>query len=397
MLINWRSRIGIASLLSLVLTVAFGCKSGPPKGAMGPMGPMGPAEVAVIKVQPETLAMTTELPGRTNAYLTAEIRPQVNGIIQSRFFEEGSLVRQGQVLYKIDPAPYAATLAQAKATLNQAEANLPSLEAKANRYRDLVAIHAVGQQDYDDAVASLAQAKAAVAADKASVTSAQINLSYTPVRSPISGRIGKSSITVGGLVSSYQTTVLATVQQLEPVYVDVVQSNADLLRLRTRLANGQLNGGGEQARKVRLLLEDGSQYPLEGTLQFRDVTVDATTGSVNLRMKFANPKQILLPGMYVRAIVEEGVKKDAILLPQQAVIRDPKGTPYCWIVDGGGHIARRNLELDRAIGNRWLVGGGLKASDQVVIEGTDRVKDGVQVRAVPYTGDTGAVAATGGK
>jgi membrane fusion protein (multidrug efflux system) len=351
---------------------------------------MGPVQVSVIKLQPRSLQLSTELPGRTTAYLTAEIRPQVNGIIQKRLFQEGAMVQAGQVLYQIDPASYQASLAQAKANLASAEANLPSLQAKADRYRDLAAIHAVGQQDYDDAVAALKQAQATVESDKAAVESARINLDYTPITSPITGRIGKSSVTVGGLVSSYQTTVLATVQQLEPVYVDVVQANADLLRLRARLANGQLKSSGAQGNKVKLYLEDGSLYPIEGKLEFRDVTVDTTTGSVTVRITFANPKQILLPGMYVRAVVEEGIRPDALLLPQQAVSRDPKGLPFVWVIGADGKADRRMIEVDRAIGNQWLVSKGVSASEQVVMEGGDQLKAGMQVQAAPYKGDTTA-------
>jgi len=378
-----RSQFLLFSGLGLACVFAAGCKSKP----AGP--PMGPPEVSVITLQPQTLSLTTELPGRTAAYLTAEIRPQVSGIVRKRLFQEGAMVQAGQVLYEIDPAPYRASLDQARANLASAEANLPSLEAKANRYRDLVAIHAVGQQDYDDAVSSLEQAKATVASDKAAVESARINLGYTPVRSPITGHIGKSSVTVGGLVSSYQSTALATVQQIEPVYVDVVQSNADLLRLRKRLESGQLKS--DASRKVKLYLEDGTVYPVEGKLEFRDITVDTTTGSVTVRMTFANPKQVLLPGMYVRAQVEEGIKNDAILVPQQAVNHDSKGQAYCWVIGKDGRVERHNLDIDRAIGNQWLISSGLSAADQIVMEGVDRVKAGMAVRTVPYkaNGDTG--------
>ena len=378
------SLISMSICLALGCLFASGCKSKP----VGP--PMGPVQVSVLKLQPQPLQLSTELPGRTTAYLTAEIRPQVNGIIQKRLFQEGAMVHAGQVLYQIDPAMYQASLAQAKANLASAEANLPSLQAKTDRYRDLSAIHAVGQQDYDDAIAALKQAQATVESDKAAVESARINLAYTPITSPITGRIGKSSVTVGGLVSSYQTTVLATVQQLEPVYVDVVQANADLLRLRARLANGQLKSSGAQGNKVKLYLEDGSLYPIEGKLEFRDVTVDTTTGSVTVRITFANPKQVLLPGMYVRAVVEEGMRPDSLLLPQQAVSRDPKGLPFVWVIGADGKADRRMIEVDRAIGNQWLVSKGVSASEQVVMEGGDRLKVGMQVQAVPYKADAAA-------
>jgi membrane fusion protein (multidrug efflux system) len=367
---------------------------------------MGPLEVSVVTVQPESLVLTTELPGRTAAYLTAEIRPQVNGIIKRRLFEEGALVRAGQVLYQIDPASYEATVGQAKANLAAAEAelanaqaNLPSLQAKVDRYAGLVKIHAVGQQDYDDARAALQQAeatvnsrKAGIEANRASLRTAHINLSYTPVKAPISGRIGKSNVTVGALASAYQTTALATIQQLDHVYVDVVQSNADLLRLRANLESGRLQRGGAQQRKVKLILEDGMAYPLEGTLQFRDVSVEPSTGAVTLRIAFPNPKEVLLPGMYVRAVVEEGVRDQAILVPQQAVGRDPKGQPYTWVVGKDNKVERRALELERAVGGRWLVTKGLAASDRVIMEGSDKVKAGTPVRVVPFSGDLGGAA-----
>jgi membrane fusion protein (multidrug efflux system) len=367
---------------------------------------MGPLEVSVLTLQPESLVLTTQLPGRVSAFLTAEIRPQVNGIVKERLFEEGSLVKAGQILYRIDSAPYEAAVNQAKANLAtaeaelaNAEANLPALKAKAERYRDLVAIHAVGQQDYDDADSAFLQAKAtvnsrraAVQADAAALATARINLAYTPMKAPISGRIGKSAVTVGALTSSYQATTLATIQQLDKVYVDVVEANSDLLRLRRSLESGELQSHGSGPRKVKLLLEDGSMYPLEGTLQFRDVTVDSTTGAVTLRMVFPNPKEILLPGMFVRAVVEEGTRQQALLVPQQAVNRDPKGLPYAWVVNKSGKIERRMLDLDRTVGNRWLVTSGLAANDRVVMEGTDRVKDGMPVKDVPFQGETAPVA-----
>jgi membrane fusion protein (multidrug efflux system) len=350
---------------------------------------MGAPNVSVITLEPNPLALTTELPGRVTAYLTAEIRPQVNGIIKSRQFKEGALVQAGQVLYQIDSAPYEAALAQSKATLASVEASVPSLQAKVDRYRDLLAIHAVGQQDYDDALSSLQQAKATVESDKAAVETARINLSYTPIRSPITGRIGKSEVTVGGLVSSYQTTALATVQQIEPVYVDVVESNAELLRLRKALESGNMHSDGSASHKVKLYLEDGSLYPQNGTFEFQDVTVGTSTGSVTVRMTFPNRNQMLLPGMYVRAVVEEGIKQNAILVPQQAVSRDSKGTPYAWIVNKDGKAERRDLELDRTVGNQWLVTKGLNASDRLIVEGGNRVQVGTPVHAVQYQQSSG--------
>lgn len=396
----------VGSGLLLAGLLASGCKS----KVVSP--PPGPTEVATVTVRPERIVLTTELPGRTSAYLVAEIRPQVNGLIRSRLFQEGARVTAGDLLYEIDPAPYQAAHTQAKAALATAEAdlltaeaNLPALRSRAERYSGLAAIHAVGQQDYDDANAALRQAEATVVSRKASIEvsraaldSARINLSYTPIKAPISGRIGKSSITVGALATAYQASPLAVVQQLDPIYVDVVQANADLLRLRRNLESGRLQRDGSLQGRVSLVLEDGTVYPTKGTLQFRDVTVDPTTGSVTLRLVFANPNEILLPGMFVRAVVEEGVRAQAILVPQQGVSRDPKGNPVAWVVGKDEKVERRTLELDRAIGNKWLVTKGLAADDRLIVEGTEKVRPGVQVHAVPSKiGAGGAAGADPGK
>jgi membrane fusion protein, multidrug efflux system len=387
---KWPNYVVITGLVLTGLLVT-GCKS----KVVRP--PAGPVDVATVTVRPERIVLTTQLPGRTSAYLVAEIRPQVNGLIQNRLFREGANVRAGELLYQIDPAPYQAVynqakaaLATAKADLITAEANLPALRSRAERYRELVAIHAVGQQDYDDASATLRQAEATVEARRASIDvnlaameSARINLSYTPIKAPISGRIGKSNITVGALTTAYQATPLAVVQQLDPIYVDVVQANADLLRLRRNLESGRLQRNGSLQSRVKLLLEDGTVYPITGTLQFRDVTVDPTTGSVTLRLVFANPKEMLLPGMFVRAVVEEGVRDQAILVPQQGVSQDVKGNPIAWVVGKDGMVERRTLELDRAIEDKWLVTKGLAADDRVIVEGVEKVRPGVRVRAVP--------------
>ena len=365
--------------------------------------PAGPPEVATVTILPERVVLTTELPGRTSAYLVAEIRPQVNGLIQSRLFREGANVKAGDFLYQIDPAPYQAAHNQAKsalvtaeADLAVAEANLPAIRSRAGRYKELAAIHAVGQQDYDDASAALRQAeatvqarRAAVEVNRAALESARINLSYTPIKSPISGRIGISNITVGALATAYQPTPLAVVQQLDPIYVDVVQASAELLRLRRHLESGRLKQNGPIQSKVKLFLEDNTPYPLKGTLQFRDVTVDPTTGSVTLRMVFPNPHQVLLPGMFVRAVVEEGVTEQALLAPQQGVTRDIKGIPIAWVVGKDDKVEQRTLELDRAIGDKWLVTSGLAAGDRLIVEGLQKVRPGDRVRAVPFTGEAG--------
>jgi membrane fusion protein (multidrug efflux system) len=331
----------------------------------------------------ERVVLTTELPGRTAAYQIAEVRPQVNGIIQQRTFVEGSTVQAGALLYQIDPAPYQATFEQAKAALAVAEANLPPARSRAERLKELVAIRAVGQQDYDEAAAALLRAEAGVASARAAVESARINLAYTPLKAPISGRTGKSSVTPGALVTAYQPAALVTIQQLHPIYVDVTQSSADLLRLRRNLESGQMTRSGPVESTVKLLLEDGTPYPREGRLQFRDVTVDPTTGSVVLRMVFPNPDAMLLPGMFVRAVVEEGVVEHAILAPHQGVSRDAKGNATALVVDASGTVAVRPLAVGRAIGNRWLVTSGLADGDQVIVEGLQSIRPGVAVKAVP--------------
>lgn len=400
---KWTTYLAVSGLAVGGLFVS-GCKPKKVESA-----PPGPAEVATVTLCPERTVLTTELPGRTSAYLVAEIRPQVNGLIQKRLFQEGAHVGAGELLYQIDPAPYQAAVSQAQASLTTAqadlvtaEANLPALRSRAERLKGLVAIHAVAQQDYDDASAAVRQGEANLAARTASVEisrsaleSARINLSYTPIHSPIAGRIGMSNITVGALAAAYQPTPLAVVQQLDPIYVDVVQASAEVLRLRQRLESGRIKQDGPLQSKVKLLLEDKTLYPLQGTLQFRDVTVDPTTGSVTLRLVFPNPRQVLLPGMFVRAVVEEGVSPQALLVPQQGITRDAKGIPIAWVVDKDEKVEQRTLELDRAIGDNWLVTGGLAAGDRLIVEGRQKVRPGDRVHAVPFTGQAGGQGAGG--
>jgi membrane fusion protein (multidrug efflux system) len=342
--------------------------------------------------------LTTELPGRISPFLVAEIRPQVNGLIQKRLFREGAMVKAGELLYQIDPAPYQATYEQAKAALTTAEAelvtaqaNLPAIRAREQRLKGLVAVHAVSQQEYDDASAALRQSeavlgakKAAVEISRAAVESARINLSYTPIKAPISGRIGFSNVTVGAMATAYQQTALAVVQQLDPIYVDVVQSTADLLQLRRRLEGGGMKQSGRSQSQVRLLLEDKTPYPHKGTLQFRDVSVDHATGTVTLRIALPNPKQVLLPGMFVRAVVEDGVSQHAILAPQQGVSRNTKGIPTAMVVTSDGKVEERTLQLDRAMGDKWLVSSGLEAGDRLIVEGMQKVRPGDRVKAIPF-------------
>lgn len=346
--------------------------------------PGGPPEVAVVTIQPKRLVITNELTGRTSANLVAEVRPQVGGIVQQRLFTEGSDVRVGQLLFRIDPAPFQAALDNAKAALSRSEANLSTVRMKAERLRELVAEKAVSAQEYDDAAAALKQIEADIQYWKATVETAGINLKYTSVTAPISGRIGRSNITEGALVTASQPTPLATIQRLDPMYVDVPQSTTEVLRLQRRLEEGRLQHNGEIRNKVRLILEDQVQYPWVGTLQFRDVTVDPTTGSVNLRVVFPNPKNTLLPGMFVRAVVEEGVNKKALLVPQQAVSRNPKGDPVTLIVDKEGKVQQRMLTIDRAIGDTWLVSSGLAPGDRVIMEGIQKIRPGVSVKVVPF-------------
>jgi membrane fusion protein (multidrug efflux system) len=343
-----------------------------------------PPEVATFTVSQRAVLLTTELPGRTSPYRIAEIRPQVNGLIQKRLFTEGSNVKAGQELYQIDPAPFRAALDNAQAALGRAEANLPAVKSRAERFKQALADKAVSQQDVEDAEAALKQAEADVRYYQAMVETARINLEYAHVVSPISGRIGTSTVTDGAIVTAYQPTALATIQQLDPIYVDVPQSTAELLRLQQRLADGRLTQGGTNGNQVRLILGDGTKYPLAGALQFRDVSVDPTTASVMLRAVFPNPEGVLLPGMFVRAVVQEGVNDSAVLIPQQAVSRDPKGIPLALVVDTNGKVEQRKLTLDRAIGDQWLVAAGLSPGDQVIAEGVQKVRPGTAVKAVPF-------------
>jgi membrane fusion protein (multidrug efflux system) len=341
-------------------------------------------------VQPQRVALTTELAGRTSAYLIAEVRPQVGGIIQKRLFTEGSDVKAGEVLYQIDPAAYQAAYNSAKAALARAEAHLIPARLKAERYKELVKINAVSQQDYDDASAAHKLAEADVEAGKAVLETARINLAYTKVTAPISGRIGRSSVTNGALVTANQPAALAIVQQLSSMYVDVTQSSSELLRLKQNLASGVLKNNGATQARVKLLLEDGSAYPLPGTLKFSEVTVDQSTGSITLRAIFPNPKQILLPGMFVRAVLEEGVSEKAILVPQRGVTRNPAGNATVMLVGGEEKVEPRVIKVVRTVGDNWLVSEGLKAGDRVILEGLQKARPGTPVKAVPFGSKTEA-------
>ena len=369
-----------ASAVVAAALLLFGC--GNENGQQA--GPPHVPEVAVVTIGPRSIELTTELPGRTSPYLVSEIRPQVNGIIQKRLFKEGSDVNAGDLLYQIDPAPFQVAYSSAKASLGKAQANLPSIQSRADRYKEVLVDNAVSKQDYDDAAAAVQQAEAEVQYWKTAVEAARINLSYTRVTAPISGRIGRSIVTDGALVTAYQPTALATIQQLDPIYVDVTQSSADLLRLKRNLITGQLTADKDNEKKVRILFGDAPSYSLEGTLQFRDVTVDPSTGSFTLRIVVPNPGHLLLPGMFVRAVVREGIAEKAILVPQQGVSRTPKGEPVALVVDDTDKVQQRMLALDRAIGDQWLVSSGLSAGDRVIVEGGQKVRPGTAVKAVPF-------------
>ncbi len=380
---EWPLILGLVLPLSLVAVTLSGCDE--PQAAVKPAAP-APVEVGVVEIRPEPLTLTTELPGRTRAHLVAEVRPQVGGIIEQRLFREGAEVGAGELLYRIDPASFQAAYDSAKAALAKAQADIRSVQLKAERYKDLVRIKAVSDQDYDDARAALAQAQAEVEAQKAALETARINLDYTQVRAPIAGRIGRSSVTPGALVTADQTTALATIQQLDPVYVDVQRSSTEWLELQQALKSGRLSHpGADGSITVRLKLEDGSDYPQTGRLLFSEVTVDAGTGAITLRAEFPNPDQRLLPGMYVRAVLEEGIAQQALLVPQRAVSRDARGQASALVVNADGKAERRDLVTERAVGDRWLVTTGIAAGERVIVDNLQKVKAGALVKPLPWT------------
>lgn len=337
-------------------------------------------EVGVVTLKTEAMNVTTELPGRTASFRIAEVRPQVTGIILKRNFVEGSDIKAGMSLYQIDPATYQAAYDSAKGDLVKAQASAQVARVTVNRYKPLLGTNYVSKQDYDTAFSTAAQADAAVVAAKAAVESARINLAYTKVTSPISGRIGKSAVTEGALVTNGQADALATVQQLDPIYVDVTQSSNDFLRLKQELADGSLKQANGKAQ-VKLLLDNGSQYKQAGTLEFSDVTVDETTGSITLRAVFPNPDDALLPGMFVRARLDEGVNNNALLVPQQGITRNPRGDATAMVVGADNKVELRTVTTTQAIGDKWVVTDGLKSGDKVIVTGLQKIKPGVQVNA----------------
>jgi membrane fusion protein (multidrug efflux system) len=359
-----------AIMLCLMLTACgkHAASAAPPKPA-----------VTVVTLHAKAVSLTTELPGRVSAYRIAEVRPQVSGVVLKRLFTEGDRVAAGQQLYQIDPAPYQAALASAQATLAHARAAVVASKHTVERYEALVEARAVSRQDYDNAVAKLQQDEADRASGEAAVRNAQISLSYTKVYSPIAGRTGRSSITEGALLTANQAASLVTVTQLDPVYVDLTQPTTTLVRLKRELASGEIRNVGGNRTSANLLLEDGSPYETPGTLQFSEVTVDQGTGSVTLRAIFPNSDDLLLPGMFVRATIEEGVREGAILAPQQGITHAPNGTATALVVGANDKVEKRPVELDRALGDQWLVRRGLAAGDRLIVAGLQKVKPGMAV------------------
>lgn len=380
------------SLLSFVLLPALAaCDSQVQASAQQP--PQRPPEVEVVTVKRHAAPVTVELPGRTSAFRVAEVRPQVTGIIKQRLFEEGSTVAAGQKLYQIDAAPYEASLASARAELQMAETALSAAQTKVDRYSKLVAVEAVSRQNYDDAQTALAQSQAQVALAQAAVDAAEINLAYTSVNSPIAGRIGKSAVTEGALVTANQPTSLSVVQQLDPIYVDMSQSAADLIRMRKAIADGELVSRSEHAPVTLYLGKE--PYGITGRLTFSDITVDQGTGTVALRAVFPNQDEILMPGLFVKARVEQGVREDAVVVPQQGVTRGPDGKPMVWVVDSDGTVAPRPVTTVQAVGDSWIVSDGLDGGEQIVVAGFQKIKPGIQVTPVPRSPDVAASAASG--
>jgi membrane fusion protein (multidrug efflux system) len=371
---KWPASI-VATLVPMALAAC-----GPAAPAGKPTAPV--PQVGVVTVHRSSVPMTVELPGRTSAHLVAQVRARVDGIVLKRDFQEGGEVKAGQRLYQIDPAPYVAALASASASLQKAEANLASTTALVERYKALVGANAVSKQDYDNAVSAQGQAAADVAAGKAAVDVARINLGYTNVVAPIAGRIGPSLVTQGAYVQASAATLLATIQQIDPIYVDLTQSSVAGLQLRRDVATGKLKLNGASQTAVTLLLEDGSRYPVPGALQFTDITVDPATGSVTLRAIFANPASVLLPGMFVRAEIQEGMNDNAILVPQVGVTHDPAGHATALVVGSDNKVALRPLQVTRTAGSRWVVDAGLAEGDRVIVAGVQKVQPGAAVEPV---------------
>jgi membrane fusion protein (multidrug efflux system) len=368
-----------AALLGLGLA---GCNS--EKAAAPPPQPQ--AQVSVVVLRPKPVAISAELPGRVAASLVAEVRPQVGGLIKSRLFREGSEVKAGDLLYEIDPATYQAALDSAVASLARAEASVPNAQAKVDRYRDLIRQNAISKQDNDDANAALAQAQADVASARASVETARINLAFTRVTAPISGRVDRSTLTPGALVTANQTTALTTIRQLHPINVDVIQSSTNLLKFRSAIAEGRLKLSGPNVA-VKLKLDTGTEYAQSGKLEFAEANIDETTGTFTVRAEFPNPDRLLLPGMFVRAVIQEGIAENSFLVPQRAVGRNTKGEATAKFVGADGKVEERVLVTARSVGNNWLVDQGVKDGERVIVEGAQLVRAGQTVTGNEVTID----------
>ncbi|ROV58098.1 efflux RND transporter periplasmic adaptor subunit [Vibrio ponticus] len=368
------NKLRIASAISLALWLS-GCDMSSHAASQDQTPPAVPVNIIELKSQPQ--AITMELPGRSRAYMEAEVRPQVNGIVLARSFTEGGYVEQGQSLYQIDDATYAAALISTKAELKRAEAALASTGATAKRFKELLKTKAISQQDFDQAEAAYLEAKASVAVAKAAINNAEINLAYTKVQAPISGQIGKSSVTPGALVTANQPQALAKISQLDPINVDIAQSSTQMLRLKQRIASGQLQQ--PESAQVRLILEDGTVYPHQGSMKFAEVTVNETTGAVTLRAEFPNPEGMLLPGMFVRTIITVGTDPAAILVPQKSITRNPRGQAIAMVVDANNKVESRIVTTAEAIDNQWLITSGLKEGDKIVVEGLQKIRPGAAV------------------
>ncbi|SOB87302.1 membrane fusion protein, multidrug efflux system [Sphingomonas guangdongensis] len=375
------TRHGAIALL-LVLASCGGGGEGEGQGKGPPGGAPPPTPVGYVTVREQPVTLTTELPGRTAPFETSDVRPQVNGIVLARLFTEGDVVRAGQPLYRIDPAPYQAAVASARAALQRSQSQIGATAALSRRYGELVRINAISRQEYDNAVAGASQARADVAAQQAALRSAQIDLGRTTIRAPITGRIGRSVYTTGALVTAAQTEPLTTIQRLDPIYVDIQQSSADLLKLREQVLAGNVSRSG--GARVRIKLESGSTYPQEGTLRFADVTVDPATGSQTIRALVPNQQGLLLPGMFVRAELVEGVQGRALLVPQRAVSRDERGRPTVLVVGQGNKAEPRMLTTNRTQGTDWIVTGGLRPGDRVIVEGAMMLRPGMVVNPSPF-------------
>ncbi|WP_010546195.1 efflux RND transporter periplasmic adaptor subunit [Sphingomonas elodea] len=373
-------RSGLILVASALLLASCGGGDGGGKQQGGRRGPSGPPQVGYVVVQPSSVPMTTELAGRVTAFQMSQVRPQVAGIIQRRFFKEGEVVRQGQTLYQIDPSLYQASVAQARANVQNAQANLEAARTRAERYKPLAQMQAVSQQDYTDAVAQARQAAAQVAQQQAALQTAQINLRFTRVPAPITGRIGRSLFTEGALVTANQADPLAVIERLDPIFVDIQQSSADLLALRKALAR---DGIAPVSASVRLKLEDGSDYGATGTVEFTEVIVNESTGTVTLRARFPNTQNILLPGMFVRAMFAQAIDTQAYLVPQAGVSRDPKGNATVYVVGPGNRAVARTVVAERTLGENWVVTQGLAPGDKVIVQGTGNLKPDIAIKPVP--------------